>query len=676
MMQRQELYFTARKLDSKDVAYQSANELRLACSYQILSGAGTIKRPYCCEVTIQNQNPTTWEGIIHVSMRRIRKNPQVFMPGFMYGTNRGDTPIEGRRACPRIRRQMAKPASPWWMVRGDKLSHPVAMIWDDGRVFGFHAAPYWTMVDSVKTAAIGNEKFYQYAGYTCNNFLQDNEVLEAQGEPLYCEVGYTLGYENAPWLFVEAADVRERSEITNQCFRLEGGETVKFCLFLYDFAAERMTDINRVVEDVYHFYHEEPRKKATVQESVKALAEAVSDYAWISDKHMYSLFVFNKPGSEEMELRELGSFSWTNGLSIATPMLMSAVRLSDDRMKQQTIACIDQIVKNSLNPSSGLPFDGYMNNQWTVEGWWFDCLSNSGHVGYIVGQGVYYLLKAYEFLLHNTGEERPEWLAFAKAVILVLEGQRNSEGEYPYILSAKDGAGLEYDSLGSAWCMTAALKYVEVTGDRSLLPEIRKSEQHYYDAYVAKCQCYGGPLDISKNMDSEGILAYIRGAAMLHKLTGEEQYLTHLRDGIEYELTFKFCYNSPVQVPPLSKVGWCSCGGSITSVVNPHIHPMSSSIVEELNYYVKQTKDSYIASRMRDTILWGCQTYNHYDREYDYGKKGWMSERYCYSQGLVKERYPSGELASTWFALMPWASASVLEGIVGEIWEDDTWNQG
>ena len=46
-----------------------------------------------------------------------------------------------------------------------------------------------------------------------------------------------------------------------------------------------------------------------------------------------------------------------------------------------------------------------------------------------------------------------------------------------------------------------------------------------------------------------------------------------------------------------------------------------------------------------------------------------MSERFCYSPGLLVERYPDGALASAWFALMPWAAGSVLEGLTGEAWE-------
>ena len=142
-----------------------------------------------------------------------------------------------------------------------------------------------------------------------------------------------------------------------------------------------------------------------------------------------------------------------------------------------------------------------------------------------------------------------------------------------------------------------------------------------------------------------------------------------MRDALYYEYTFKFCYNSLIKVPPLGSVGWSSSGGSITSVVNPHIHPMSSSILDEMFYYLSRKEDAYIRGRLEDTVAWSCQCHNTFDGEFGYGKKGWMSERFCHSEGLVKERYPDGSLASTWFALMPWACGSILEGLTGEAWD-------
>ena len=204
------------------------------------------------------------------------------------------------------------------------------------------------------------------------------------------------------------------------------------------------------------------------------------------------------------------------------------------------------------------------------------------------------------------------------------------------------------------------------TGGRKYLAAEEKSERHYYEKYVKRAECTGGPLDVSKAPDNEGILAYIRAVRLLYELTGNEIYMKHMYDALCYEFSFKFCYNTPVSVPPLSAVGWSACGGSVTSAANPHIHPMSSSVTDEMLWYYERTGDRYVYDRLRDTIGWGCQTYNSYDGEYGYGKKGWMSERFCYSQGLLTERYPDGSPASTWFALMPWASCSIIEGLAGE----------
>lgn len=80
---------------------------------------------------------------------------------------------------------------------------------------------------------------------------------------------------------------------------------------------------------------------------------------------------------------------------------------------------------------------------------------------------------------------------------------------------------------------------------------------------MKRMECYGAPLDADKAVDSEGILAYIKAVRYLHALTGDDLYLDHMRDSIDYEFTFKFAYNSPVKVPPLSKIGWSSCGEAL-----------------------------------------------------------------------------------------------------------------
>lgn len=298
-------------------------------------------------------------------------------------------------------------------------------------------------------------------------------------------------------------------------------------------------------------------------------------------------------------------------------------------------------------------------------------MHTGGHSAYLAGQAMYYILKAYYYEKKLNDKEHKEWLEFVKPVLRVFDENKNSAGEFPFVFSEEDGSGLEYDSMSGAWCLAAIAYYMQITGDKSYLEQAQRSEQHYYDKFVRRVECYGAPLDTDKAVDSEGVLAYIRAVRYLYDLTQQEKYLHHMKAGLDYEFTFKFMYNSPVQIPPLSEIGWSSCGGSVTSTANPHIHPMSSTIVDEMLYYYDKTGDEYVLSRMRDTAAWGCQTYNTYEGEYGYGKRGWMSERFCYSEGLVVETYPDGSPASTWFALMPWAGASIIEGFVGDYWDCD-----
>ena len=186
---------------------------------------------------------------------------------------------------------------------------------------------------------------------------------------------------------------------------------------------------------------------------------------------------------------------------------------------------------------------------------------------------------------------------------------------------------------------------------------------------MAHAECYGTPCDTLKAVDSEGSLAFIKACRIMHQLTGEAQYLQMLRDGLEYEFTFKFCWNPPIQVDPLKRLGWSCCGGSVTSTCNPHIHPMSNNVCDDLAYCYAQTGDRYFLQRLRDTVAWGLQTYSTRDGEYDYGKKGWMSERFCYSEGLLLERYDNGDPCSTWKCFLPWGASNILEGFCGTVWE-------
>ncbi len=651
-----QITITARNKNNMDGNYDCLKKEGLQAKIEKIAGEGSLENPWRVPIKIINKAEKAWMGVIQIAYELLLKHPRFFLPGFMYGSNRGEAPLDGKNEFPRLRAgDKNKPASPWWMVRSDRLSHPVALVYEQGRLYGLSASPYFILKNQQKTAWKPGEmgEFCQYSGFMCS--------ME-QGS-----IGYTLGYENAPWHFIESHDVRERMPLSDNCFYLSSGEEVTFEIYLYDFEVEDERSVYQTVQAVYEQYHEAPRKASGLKDTVSDLVLAVSEDAWLSKEHNYSGFVFENPDGS-LHYHKLSSISWTNGLAVAVPALLSGLRLQNEKIREQALECIDHIVQNSMNPASGLPYESCNDGIWSNQGWWYDRMHTPGHASYLIGQALFYILKAYDYEKRLINCEHSDWMEFAKKVIYKVEQTKNTDHEYPYIFSNTTGAGLEYDSMAGAWCMAASAYYCLLEKDFTYLEGLKQSEKHYYDTFIKKAECYGGPLDTDKAVDSEGVLAYIRACRLLHLITVEERYLEHLKDAICYEFTFKFCYNSPVKTPPLSNVGWSSCGGSITSVANPHIHPMSSTVTDELLYYIRHKSNPYIESRLKDTILWSCQTYNRFEKEYDYGRKGWMSERFCYSEGLLKEKYPDGSAASTWFALMPWASGCILEGLSGECW--------
>lgn len=566
------------------------------------------------------------------------------------------------------------PASSWWMIRGDRLSNPCALAVTRSRVVGVVSSPY--LVDRGDGMLVGHEAcdelpFVQYAGFSC--MLPTPGIVPCDD---HASVGVTIGYENAPWLFVSSTDIRERPDSAEGPITLAPGGAAIMRLDVVDAPARDERAIIPVLETVYRRFHEPPRQVGAPARAIRDIAVAVDRDAWLEDEHMYAGFVFDhhSPGDEIIEgkpymYRRLGSSSWTNGMASAVPMLASAWRLGDDAMRRHALDGIEHIIQHCINPTNGLPYTAVEHERWSNRGWWFDGLSNPGHSGYLVGQTMYSALRAWQIERRFGGIDHSDWLKIIGNVIPRLAAGRNAVGEYPFVFDEMDGSGAEYESFGGVWCLAASAYWALLTGDHSDLDGMLLSERHYHNRYVAHMECYGAPLDTSKAVDSEGILGYIKAVGCLYAITGDAMYLDRMREAFAYECSFRFCWNSPVGVPPLNEVGWSSCGGSVTSTSNAHIHPMSSVAIEDMVYYLRYRNDTYIASRLCDAVGWSCQTYNLKDGEYGYGRVGWMSERFCHCQGFLDERYPDGSLCSTWRCLMPWAAGAILDGLTGLYWD-------
>lgn len=616
-------------------------------------GTGTARDPYRMTALIQNTGNRTWTGVIRFSLSLKGTNPRFFLPAFLYGRNRGEVERQpDSKLNPRLSADRNDvPYAPFVMTRADRLSHPAAILFCSGRILGISSSPYRISGENPFWEPGIPGDFQSFNGFFCS--LAESSV------------GFTAGYEDAPYKYIDAQEIAPRSFIRDHCVAIPAGETLRVPLFVYDIAAEDERAITEILRDVYERYHQPPRQGAPLSDAIRDIASAIGEDAWLLEVKNYSTMIAMENGIPNPMPHT--SIAWTGGAEVAAPLLMAAHRMGDEKLRHQALSCIDNIVQHSLNPDSGLPYETNTGGVWSIDGWWQNILPMRGHSSYVVGNALYYILKAYDTEKRFAGEEHTDWLHFVEHVSDHIEKTKNEQGEYPYLWSEKNGEGILYDSFAGCWCLTVRAYLAILTGKWEMLLSCISSEHWYFDRYVRHMECYGTPMDTYKAVDSEGILAFIRLAVMLHRETGEDVFLIHLRTAMEYEFSFKFCWNVPIQVPPLSRNGWSSSGGSVTSTANHHIHPMSNGVLDELFYLTRQDTDQYYRRRLSDAFTWGLQTYSRFDGEYDFGKKGWMSERFCYSEGLLCEQYPDGSPSSTWFFFLPWGAANLLEGMCGDL---------
>ena len=179
---------------------------------------------------------------------------------------------------------------------------------------------------------------------------------------------------------------------------------------------------------------------------------------------------------------------------------------------------------------------------------------------------------------------------------------------------------------------------------------------------VRALNCWGTPMDTWKAVDQEGNLAFIRACAILYADTKDEEALELYRLGAEYEYLWRFGHRTRPDHAPIRE-GWTACGGSVTSVSNPHIHPMGVLVNADLLALGDITGDDYHRQRAEDGTAWLMQTLELYPEKTGYGQYGVLSERWCPSDGLLTERYNDGDMYSSWFSYNLWAAANALQAV-------------
>jgi hypothetical protein len=554
------------------------------------------------------------------------------IPGNIHGDNNAAHVRPGEFPCLTDQHREYRNCAALWEFRADRASHPVSLIGTDRGTLGLSIDPYAGEIRNGLFAALPN---------AC---------------------GVSLGYGNDPLTFSEktvflpaTADFARSGTANGRIFALPG---------------DWRTELHTVIRALYDDLHERPTHRHTLSEALRALAEAFIHVNWSPELQQYTNRKCRRPVSTELQpWRAVVEIGWTGGSMMAYPFALAEELFPDLKFPKTPAAIFDEIC-DGWNDASGFINDTCINrttrNQpqgWNVSGingWWSGFLpqTRDNHCAYTNAHAAYYMLA---MAVRQKASKR--WIDTALRVLNTAIALQRADGAFGYVFSSREKKVVDWQGFAGCWFTAAAAMAFKLMQEDRYHTAAKRSLA-FYAPFVRNLTAWGSPMDTYKSIDSEGNLAFIRAARLMHELTGEQRYLDMLLSGANYEYLWRYGFRSRPSCPPLSQTSWNSCGGSITSVSNPHLHPMSVVVTEDLHYLAKYTGDTYHASRADDGIAWLLQTMELYPDVTGYGRYGVLSERSCPSDGLLAEVfYDSNAPSSLWWSYNAWAAASAMEAI-------------
>jgi hypothetical protein len=438
--------------------------------------------------------------------------------------------------------------------------------------------------------------------------------------------------------------------------RMQPGQTAVVEMLVYQGTASDTFAYEAPMRVIYEFLRGETRKHAEPDSVARMIAEAIIDDAVVEEIGLFRV----TDNSQECNI------GWTGGMMVAGPLLAWGKKSGDQRSVTAALRAMDVLVNEGFNPAASLFFDAWRNGQWTVDGWWRGW-AGGHHLAYTNGQAVYFLLEAWQSLTPEEQAGREMWLNRSRAVIDVALAHQLDRGEFPASYSPVDGSPGPIVGFGGCWFLPALLKAHQIFGDQRYLDAAIRAERHYFDQ-LRTLEIWGTPIDAEGAVELEGNLPLIKGERLLFDITGDERYLRNLEHAINYDLSWKWAYNTHFENPPLRDLDWRSQGGNGASTCNVHLHPMSNMILDDLWFLATRLGDDYYMQRYRDSLDFGMGCINLFDGHFGFGKAGWGTEQFFHTDALQGQEPRDGGI---WTRYLCWATAAVLHSIVSAPAEDD-----
>lgn len=574
--------------------------------------------------------------------------PFHLIPGNIHGDNNAAHVRPGEFPCLTNARPADRSCASLWEFRADRASHPVSILCSKSGAIGISVDPY----SDCEAADDG--------------FIR-NGILAALPDT----VGVSLGYGNDPLSFIE------KTRFAAATADLTRGASARGTIFAV--TGHDRSAAHSIIRSVYEQMHERPVHERSHREALHALGKSFVEVNWSPQLQQYTNRSCRPPQDTALRpWRAIVEIGWTGGSMLAYPFLLAQTICRDLHFPKPPEQIFDEIV-SGWNPASGFINDTALNrftrnlpagwNDSQINGWWSTFLPNTAgnHCAYTNGHAAYYLLKASSLNSNAPHHQRSRWRSTSLQILHTAIQLQRDDGAFGYIFSSTRPEVVDWDGFAGCWFAAALALAWRATGEERYRQSADRALEYYFP-FVRQLTCFGSPMDTYKSIDSEGNLAFVRAARLMHQFTGEQRYLAMLLAGAHYEYLWRYGFRTRPQCPPLRGSPWNSCGGSLTSVSNPHVHPMSVVITQDLLYLAPHTGDAYHQSRAQDGLAWLMNTMELYPGVMDYGQYGVLSERTCPSDGLLAERYAdTGLPSSTWWTYNAWAAGSAMEALAEHI---------
>ncbi len=557
------------------------------------------------------------------------------LPGFLFGGRQFSESEAGH--YPVLAHEPAghRGVSPSWAMRVDRLAAPVAMVFGEPGWYLAIAGPPYT--DLTPTAYV------------------KNGLLAA----LPATIGYVIGYRNEPHTFINKDTFGAPTE---QC--LPANTVVEIPLDIFAGRKNFPDSADMILRAVDDLYYQAPRASVSVDRCIEAIADAAVRDAWNDERDVFmGIKVRGLPGQASLQHAGGRAIAWVGGANMAYPLRIAGERCQRPDWIAIAKRGLDRIARQ-VNPATGLFFDACDEN-WnpTVNYWWSSNTNRDLHSAYTNAEAAAYLLRASMFEQQHAGRTVAAWHDPALRACDVIIGLQREDGHCGYAYYRDRPEVADWQGFAGCWWAAAFCHAFQLTGRKSYLEAACRAIEAYWPD-VRNRDVRGTPMDTWKANDQEGVLAFIRTARLLFELTDDTRYLAMLQSGAEYEFLWRYIYNTRPDAEPLRSAGWDSCGGSLTSISNPHIHPMGLLIADDLLCLAVHTADNHVRRRLEDGLTWARNCLELFPEKTGYGHFGWTGERYCQSDGLLITKYEDKSPASTELGFNPWAAGAMLEGFL------------